>query len=402
VRVADGAALPRSTEPDSPNGVARLSHAEALRRATELTPVLRERLSQTDALRRIPESTMGDLLDAGLFTLATPRTWGGAELWPEAWIQVSAELAGGCASTSWVYGVLLGHMWLVSQFPLEAQSEVFRDRSALVASLVRMGGSPPERVRGGFHWRAARGRFCSGIDHATWVVAGGTIAPKSAEAPEPRWFLIPRSDVCIVDDWFTVGLQGSGSKSIEFQDVFIPEHRSVSQSDITLRRGPGRSVNHGSLYGLPGSTWAFPLPATCLGVAREAVRVTRQALATRYAETVNDATAVLSTFGEAATNVDVAYDVLLRRAQRLRDTVEQPYSSLDAVVHRRDIAFAVQRSRRAVNRLMELSSGSGIYSAAGIERLWRDCNASAAHASFGWDTAMAAYGRALLEDAPTC
>jgi 3-hydroxy-9,10-secoandrosta-1,3,5(10)-triene-9,17-dione monooxygenase len=400
--VADRAASPRSTHPDSPNGVAHLSHAEALRRAAALTPVLGERLPQTDALRRIPEATIADLLRAGLFTLATPRAWGGAELWPETWVRVSAELAAGCASTSWVYGVLLGHMWLVSQFPAEAQAEVFGDRDVLVASLVRMGGGAPERVSGGFRWRAARGRFCSGIDHVAWVVAGGTIAPNDNGGPEQRWFLIPRSEITVVDDWFTVGLQGTGSKSIEIGDAFIPEHRTVLHSDVNMGRAPGRAVNTGPLYSLPGSTWAFPLPATCLGVAREAVRVLQRAFRARYADGTNDAAAALGSFGEAATEIEIAYQVLLRRAKRLRDAAEQPYSAMDAIAHRRDIAFAVQRARRAVNSLMELSSGRGIYAASGIERLWRDCNASAAHASFGWDTAMSAFGRALLELPQTC
>ena len=400
--MAEAAASWRSTQPEWPNGGAQLSPHEAIRRAAQMAPVLRERAVQTETLRRIPDATIADLHDAGLFALATPHAWGGAQLWPETWIQVSAELAAGCASTSWVYGVLLGHMWLVSQFPAEAQAEVFGQPRGLVASLVRMAGSAPERVSGGFRWRDARGRFCSGIDHAEWVVAGGTIPAAHGSASEQRWFLIPRTAVRIVDDWFSVGLQGTGSKSIEIDDTFIPAHRSVRQADVAARHGPGRSVNAGTLYGLPGSTWAFPLPATCLGVAREAVRVAGRALADRYRDAATDSGAALASFGEAASDIEIAYDVLLRRAERLRRAAEVPYSEMDAVAHRRDIALAVQRARRAVNRLMELSSGSGVYASASIQSLWRDCNASAAHASFGWEAAMSAFGRALLTEVESC
>jgi 3-hydroxy-9,10-secoandrosta-1,3,5(10)-triene-9,17-dione monooxygenase len=175
------------------------------------------------------------------------------------------------------------------------------------------------------------------------------------------------------------------------------------QSDVDAGRAPGRSVNTGPLYRLPGSTWAFPLPATSLGLGRQAVSVTRAALRARHqAASGNDGSAALACFGVAATEIEVAAEVLQRRARRLRAAAEQPYTALDAVEHRRDIAFAVQSTRRAVNHLMELSSGSGVYAETDIQRLWRDCNVSAAHASFGWEAAMTAFGRALVEESHPC
>jgi 3-hydroxy-9,10-secoandrosta-1,3,5(10)-triene-9,17-dione monooxygenase len=391
--------MPRHTRNGRPDEAvdSTLTHAEALQRAEQLNAPLRERTRRTNALRRLPDETVADLFAAGLFGLATPRTWGGCELGPETWIDVTARLAAACGSTGWVYGVLLGHMWLVSQFAAEAQAEIFGRPDALVASLVRLGGAAPERVAGGFRWRGAAGRLCSGVDHAQWVVVGGTVAPSAGGVPQARWFLIPISDVRVVDDWFSVGLQGTGSKSIEVADAFIPEHRSIAQSALNDGTAPGRTVNSGALYRLPGSTWAIPLPATCLGIAQEAVRVTCAGLRMRPDQQLADRSAVLATFGAAASEIDVSNQVLRHRARRLMQLAEGSYTSLESAAHRRDIAFAVQHARRAVNQLMELSGGRGLYGAAHIERLWRDCNASAAHASFGWDATMAAYGRALVE-----
>jgi alkylation response protein AidB-like acyl-CoA dehydrogenase len=390
--------MPRQTRNGQTVGVAdrSLTHAEALERAERLAGPLRERTRRTDALRRLPDETIADLFASGLFNLATPRTWGGCELGPETWIEVTARLAAACGSTGWVYGVLLGHMWLVSQFPVEAQAEIFGRPDVLVASLVRLGGAAPERVAGGFRLRGAAGRLCSGVDHAQWVVVGSHVTSADGDAPRARWFLIPIADVRVVDDWFSVGLQGTGSKSIEVADAFIPDYRSIAQSALNDGTAPGRSVHSGALYRLPGSTWAFPLPATCLGIAQEAVRVTRDGFRARSEQHLGDQSALLATFGAAASEIDLAYQVLLRRASRLMQSANGADDSLESATHRRDIAFAVQRARRAVNQLMELSGGSGLYTAAIIERLWRDCNASAAHASFGWDTTMAAYGRALI------
>src|SRR5437764_8552618 len=145
----------------------RLTPAEAVAQATLLAPSLRARAAQTEALRQLPKETVDELLASGLFGIASPRRWGGSELSPEVWLEVIAEIAAACGSTGWVYGVLLGHVWLVSQFPLEAQTEVFGGPNTLIASLIRLGGSV-ERVPGGYRWRAAAGRFCSGIDYSDW------------------------------------------------------------------------------------------------------------------------------------------------------------------------------------------------------------------------------------------
>src|SRR5438067_2170416 len=119
----------------------RLSPEQAIARAREVAPRIRERAEYTENLRRLPDITIADLHATGLFGIATPQRWGGSELSPEVWVEVIAELAAVCGATAWVYGVLLGHNWLVSQFSQQAQDEVFGREHALVASLVRLGGS---------------------------------------------------------------------------------------------------------------------------------------------------------------------------------------------------------------------------------------------------------------------
>src|SRR6266568_4710659 len=102
-----------------------LSHQEAVARAREFLPVFEARAAEAEAARCVPRGSMADLCNSGLFGIATPRRWGGSELPPETWLEVIAEIAAVCGSTGWVYGVMLGHMWLVSQFPDAAQAEIF-------------------------------------------------------------------------------------------------------------------------------------------------------------------------------------------------------------------------------------------------------------------------------------
>lgn len=375
------------------------THAdEAVARARALAPGLRARAAETEALRQLPRRTIEELFDSELFDLALPQRWGGAELGPDVWVDVIAEIAAACGSTGWVYGVLLGHVWLVSQFPLEAQHEVFGNPNTLIASLIRLGGSV-ERVAGGYRWSEAGGRFCSGIDHSDWVVVGGAVQSDDGVA-ERRWFLIPRSDFTIEDDWFTTGLKGTGSKSIRVAEAFVPEHRSILQAELDSGNSPGRTVNPGPLYRLPASTWTFVLPATPVGIARGAVAAARESLGHRFGalpeEHVADQSASLERFARASTDVEVAHLLLQRQARRLMESVERPLSAAERTVHRRDIAYAVQQARHAVNVLFELSGGSGIYESTTLQRMWRDVNAAAAHFGLGWESAAIAYARASL------
>jgi len=180
-------------------------------------------------------------------------------------------------------------------------------------------------------------------------------------------------------------------------DAFVPEHRSIPMAG--LPHGP-HDDDRAPLFRLPMSTFAFPLSATSVGIARHAVRVVGERLQMRLGKLdptpLAEHSSTLVRFGEVASNVEFAYDLLLHRARRLMATADEPYLPLERSRHRRDVAFAVRLVREATNTLMQLSGGSGLYDSAEIERLWRDCAAAAAHASLSWDGAAAGYARALL------
>jgi alkylation response protein AidB-like acyl-CoA dehydrogenase len=183
-------------------------------------------------------------------------------------------------------------------------------------------------------------------------------------------------------------------------DAFIPEHRSISMRDLEAGRAPGRAVNPGPLYRLPGSTWSFVLSATPVGIARGAVEAARAGLQRRLGslpdEHVAEQSAGLERFARASVDIDVAYLLLQRQASRLMESAERPLSAAERTVYRRDIGYAVQQARHAVNALMELSGGSGIYESEALQRMWRDVNAASAHFGLAWEPAAVAFARAAL------
>jgi alkylation response protein AidB-like acyl-CoA dehydrogenase len=374
--------------------------ADARRRAAPHAPAIRALSGPTPADRRVPAASIAALHAAGLFAVATPKRFGGSGLGMDAALEATIEIAAACGSTGWVYGVLAGHTWLVANFPEAAQAEVFSEPNALIAALIRLGGSSPERVPGGYRWRGGRGKFCSGIDHAQWVFVGGVVTEPDGTSTQ-RYFLIPRADVEIEDDWYTAGLRGTGSKSITVRDAFIPEHRSVTMAAMLDGTSPGGALN-GSYYQLPFQlVWPMSLPGTAMGTARAALdvytEIVRSKLGALSDEGIAEQSPSFIRLAEASARIDSAELLLLTNARKLNAlrSVDDVTPSMRAQ-YRRDNAFAVQECRRATNALFEASGGSGVYETSPLERIWRDNNVSSAHIGFAWDAAATAFGRDAL------
>jgi len=376
------------------------TRAEALTAAAALTPNILARAGQAEIERCVPRETIDEIAASGLFNLVTPRVFGGSELGFASLVEVTAELAAACGSTGWVYGVLAGHSWLLNLFPVEAQREVFTDPHALTATVFRL-AAKVERETGGYRLTAGEGRFCSGVDHARWVIVGSGVTG-AAGPPEPYFFVIPRSEIEIVDDWFTAGMRGTGSRSIRVKNSFIPVHRSVRLQEMASGTSPGARFHDRPLYRMPFQDIApFSLVGAPLGMARAAIRAFSESLRVSVAklpeEAANAQSATYARLATASAEIDAAYALVLEDALRI-DEASGP-ESLSALARARiprNWAFAVQTVRHAVNRVFEASGGTGIYDSSELQRIWRDTNSAAQHFAFTWDTAMASFGRVLI------
>ena len=90
---------------------------ELLARARELVPSLRERVERCEQERRVPEESIRELKQAGLFRVLQPRAFGGLELDFATYVRISIELGRGCASTAWVYQNNAMHNLILALFP---------------------------------------------------------------------------------------------------------------------------------------------------------------------------------------------------------------------------------------------------------------------------------------------
>ena len=376
---------------------------EARDRAQALWSDIRARGARADQDRRLPYETIEDLRANGLFGIATPKRFGGSELGFGALVDVSAILASACGSTGWVFGVLTGHNWMVGLFPEEAQKEVFADPRTLTATVFRLQGTTvPEK--GGYRLTNGSGRFCSGIDYSDWVIVGNSVQ-RPDQSPEDRYLLIPKSDVEVIDDWHTVGMRGTGSRSIAIKDAFIPEYRTITAADTSRGTTPGATL-HGedSVYAFPFLVaQPFSLLGTPLGVMAGAIEVftesLKKKLSTYPPERVGEQGMSLSKLAEAAADSDAARGLVMADCAYV--DAGGDLERLDRSRILRNFAYTARTCRQVVNSLFEGAGGSGIYSSSTEQRFWRDGNACTAHTAFNWNMASTEYGRAALGLSPS-
>lgn len=92
-------AMHKATTQDS-----RYVREDLVKKARELVPVLTQRATEAEQLRRIPDETVEDLRAAGLLRAATPPEFGGYEGADyDLSLEIAAELGRGCVSTAWCY-----------------------------------------------------------------------------------------------------------------------------------------------------------------------------------------------------------------------------------------------------------------------------------------------------------
>jgi len=239
-----------------------------LQKARKLAPVLRQRAAETNKARRIPEETIQDFWDAGLWYLLKPKKFGGPELRPDVALSVASELSRGDGSAGWVWAVMTIHDLLVALWPEEFQQEYWAKNTLSASSFAPSGKATP--ASGGYRI-SGQWTFSSGIDNADWLLLGVFFGPPSGGSPIPdiRYVMLPKGDYKVIDDWFVFGLRGTGSKGVVVEDVFVPDHRICGLAGMIQGTSPGSKVHDSPLY--KASVWGiipFTISSPANGIAR--------------------------------------------------------------------------------------------------------------------------------------
>jgi 3-hydroxy-9,10-secoandrosta-1,3,5(10)-triene-9,17-dione monooxygenase len=370
-----------------------------LARAEALAPVLQQRAPAAERLRRCPDETVQDFVANDLLRICQPRRYGGFDLGYDVLCEVSQALAWGCGSQAWVHMVLADNPLKLSAFPLEAQDDVWgRDTNARIAvAVAQVGKGRP--VPAGIVWSGRHG-FSSGIDHAEWVICGGHILGDE-DRPRACFALIPTSEITIIDDWHAMGLVGTGSKSFEVKEVFVPEHRILDKKAADTGRAPGTLFYTAPVTRLPrGGVSSVSFAAVAVGVAEGFLQEYLAFTAPRKSRgnPVATQTGTQIGIGLASAEIEAASRMYLGGIREVMQTLErgERVSKTQQLRGKRNSAYACQLAIRAVQQLFNSAGGRALYLDSELQRKFRDVHAAAAHHSVVWDSAAAAYGAHAL------
>jgi alkylation response protein AidB-like acyl-CoA dehydrogenase len=382
-------------------GRATPSPQELIARAAEIGKLARASAEETERNRTVSPELIAKMRDAELFRILQPARFGGFEYGYDVFIEAVAAVSAGDGSTGWVYSLGAVHQWLIGCFQDRAQHDVWDDNPHAIAAVSYAPTGMATAVEGG-HRIAGRWSFASGCDNAHWVIIAG-LAPRADGGKAPGFFLVPKSDYKIDDDWFTMGLAGTGSKTIVVEDAFVPHHRCTPFADLLVGKSPGAEINKNPLYRQP----FLAVVPTCLvspqiGMARGALQVfveqaggrtTRGAVAGGNNAMTGFAT-VQMRVAEAAACIDAAELMIHRDLKETAEAARTGGASLDLRLrNRRDHAFSVRLLVQAVDALFTAAGGSSLGLRNPLQRFWRDIHAAATHISVNWDAVGAMYGQ---------
>ena len=226
-------------------GSAKPGVDELMNRARAIGALARKHALETEHNRQVSAALVGKMREAELFRVMQPARFGGFEYGYDVFVDLVAAVASGDGSTGWVYSLGAVHPWLIACYAEKAQQEVWsQDRDAIAAVSYAPTGKAVQDKDG--YRLSGRFSFASGCDNANWGILGGILPFK--DGPKPGFFLIPRSQFTIHDDWFTMGLAGTGSKTIVVDDQFVPGYRTVAFNEMLTGNGPGTQTDTTSVF----------------------------------------------------------------------------------------------------------------------------------------------------------
>ena len=379
-----------------PAGVTPVADSPASR-ARALFPLLRARARQVDDERHLTREVVDAITDAGLVRILVPTRWAGAGLSLLDALDATIEVGRASGSAGWVESFWSDHPHWVALFPDHAQRDVWAGGpdARVATSFMPVGTVEPED--GGW-LLSGRWTWASGVGHSDWVMLGGLV-PGPEGPPENQLFLVPISEVTVLDTWYSAGLRGSGSDDVVAERVYVPEHRTLRMVAAREGTAPGAQQHPTPALTAPMMTHAgYAMVGPAIGIARGVLEAWEEQSRTKvHSHTraqVSEAVPMQLQLAESAVQVDTA-EMLVRRCLSAVES-GRPLGMEHRVRHRRDISFAMRLLTRAVDGLMQMAGAGALRDTSPIQRGWRDVRAISTHIMLNFTAAGENYGRMQL------
>jgi indole-3-acetate monooxygenase len=356
---------------------------DCLTKARALAPLIAEAVPRIEADRELPADLVDALHAARLFRMLLPRSFGGDEVSPIAFMQTIEDIAKTDASTAWCIAQTSVCSTISRSLKPETAAKIFKNDPRGVLAWGPAVSGKAVVTDGGFRITGAW-PYASGSRHATWLGAhcrvcdadGTPRSDKNGKAVE-KTLVFPRESATISDTWHVIGLKGTGSDTYAVTDLFVPDDCAIGHHalDPAERRETGPLYAF-TIYQLFGSCF----PAIALGLARATLDAFI-ALACAKTPTLGkallrDNAVIQSKVGIAEAQYAAAraffYEAwrdIWQAAQSGSMSLEQRARLRLASVH------ASQEARAVVDAAYLAAGGTAVYESNPFERRFRDMHA---------------------------
>lgn len=355
----------------------------------ELLERIRSRASAVDAENRFPDEDLAELSDAGYLAILVPRELGGAGLGLAEASVLQQRLAGASPATALAINMHL--VWT-------GVAKVFGDRGIPGLEFVQRGTVAGEMFAFGIS-EAGNDLVLFGSDTAAvpqpeggyaftgtkiftslgpvWTQLGlHGLDTTSPDGPQMVYAFVPRTEaVTTRDDWDTVGMRGTQSRTTEL-------HGAVAPADRVVRRvAPGPNPDP-IVFGI-FSVFEVLLASVYTGIARRALDLAVLTAKKRTSKKTALAYADDPDIRWRIAEMALAYDGLLPQISSLATDVDQRadhgalwFAKLSGLKHR-----AVVAAKQIVDEAMLVAGGSSYFTRNELSRLYRDVLAGMFHPS---------------------
>ncbi|WP_323011618.1 p-hydroxyphenylacetate 3-hydroxylase oxygenase component [Castellaniella sp.] len=373
-----------------------------LDRIRAILPDIAARADQAEKERQVPAENIRLLKQTGMHRAFQPRHYGGLEMSLPDFAQCVVALSGACGGTSWAFSLLCTHSHQLAMFSKQLQDEVWGQNPDATASSSIAPFGRTEEVEGGILFSGEMG-WSSGCDHADWAIVGFNRFDANGEKVY-CFAVVPRQDYTIRDDWYAMGMRGSGSKTLILDKVFVPEHRIQAAKGMMEGQSAGFGLYPDSqiFYTPYRPYFASGFAAISLGVAERMLEAfkekTRNRVRAYTGASVGMATPALMRLAESTHQVGAARAFLEKTWEdhRVHGVAKQYPTAETLTAWRTNQAYAVKMCIEAVDRLFSVAGASAWFDGNELQRLFRDSHMTGAHAYTDYDVCSQILGRSIM------
>lgn len=314
------------------------------------------------------------LKERGFFAAGVPNDLGGGGVSHPDMCELLRTMAQYCGSTALAHA-MHQHLVAASNWKYrrgEGGAKILENVAAQQLILISTGardwlesGGELVRCDGGFRVRATKS-FASQSGVGDLLVTSAAYN-NPAEGWQVLHFAVPMSSegICVLNDWHTLGMRGTGSHTVRLDGVFIPE------SSITLRRPRGEFHPVFNVV----VTVAMPLiMSVYVGLAQKAAREAIEFVKRQKLLKPQSADGIGGMLNEL-----VCAEVNLKDMIWIANDLDfKPENEVGQAILSRKTNVA-NACVNVVTRAMEIVGGQGFYRGFGLERLFRDVQGAKYH-----------------------